>query len=148
MGQGEGRPPGVLKEYKGSHIVVTWEPAYCIHTENCLRTAPEVFDRKQRPWIRVEAADAERIVQTVLKCPSGALHFRRVDGGEPEPVPTETTVEPQANGPLFVRGNLTFFDVNGEVIRKETRAALCRCGQSSNKPFCDGTHETVGFQAP
>lgn len=148
MGQEEGRRPGLLKEYKGSHIVVVWEPAYCIHSENCVKTLPDVFDRMRRPWILVEAANADRIAQAVMKCPTGALHFRRVDGGEQEPVPTETTLQPQTNGPLFLRGNVTFVNANGKVIRRDTRAALCRCGRSSNTPYCDGTHETIGFQAP
>jgi uncharacterized Fe-S cluster protein YjdI len=127
---------------------VVWEPRYCIHTGNCLKNAPEVFDRARRPWIVVEAASADRIAQTVLTCPTGALHFRRLDEGEQEPVPTETTVQPQVNGPFFLCGNLTFLNANGEVTRRDTRAALCRCARSSNSPFCDGTHETVGFQSP
>ena len=148
MGQEERKRPGVLKEYRNEHIVVTWEPAYCIHTANCLNAEPEVFDAARRPWIVVEVANADRIAQAVMNCPTGALHFRRVDGGEQEPVPTETTVQPQTNGPLFLRGNLKIVNAKGEVIREDTRAALCRCGRSSDKPFCDGTHRGIGFQAP
>ena len=148
MGQEERMRPGVLKEYRNEHIVVTWEPAYCIHTANCLNAEPEVFDAARRPWIVVDAANADRIAQAVMNCPTGALHFRRVDGGEQEPVPTETTVQPRTNGPLFLRGNLKFVNAKGEVIREDTRTALCRCGRSSDKPFCDGTHRAIGFQAP
>ena len=148
MGQEERMRPGVLKEYRNEHIVVTWEPAYCIHTANCLNAEPEVFDAARRPWIVVEAANADRIAQAVMNCPTGALHFRRVDEGEQEPVPTETTVQPQTNGPLFLRGNLKIVNAKGDVIREDTRAALCRCGGSSDKPFCDGTHRSIGFQAP
>jgi uncharacterized Fe-S cluster protein YjdI len=148
MEQEERTRSGLLKEYKDGRIVVTWEPAYCIHTGNCLDAAPEVFDRTRRPWIVVEAANADRIAEAVMTCPTGALHFRRLDGGEQEPVPTETTVQPSTNGPLLLRGNLKFVNAKGEVICEETRAALCRCGQSSIKPFCDGTHKGIGFQAP
>lgn len=148
MGQEERMRPGVLKEYGDEHIVVTWEPTYCIHTLNCVKAAPEVFDPARRPWIVVEAANADRIAEAVMKCPTGALHFQRVDGGEQEPVPTETTVQPRTNGPLFLHGNLKIVNMKGEVIRKDTRAALCRCGQSSDKPICDGTHRAIGFQAP
>jgi uncharacterized Fe-S cluster protein YjdI len=148
MGQEERMHPGVLKEYRHEHIVVMWEPAYCIHTARCLNAEPEVFDVARKPWIVLEAANADRIAQAVMKCPTGALHFRRVDEGEQEPVPTETTVRPWTNGPLLLRGNLTLVDGKGEAIRQGTRVALCRCGQSSNKPFCDGTHRASGFQAP
>jgi uncharacterized Fe-S cluster protein YjdI len=143
----ERKRPGVLKEYSDENIVVSWEPAYCIHTANCLNAEPAVFDAMRRPWIVVEAADADRIAQAVMKCPTGALHFRRLDEGVQEPVPTETTVQPRTNGPLFLRGNLKFVNAKGELLREDTRVALCRCGQSANKPFCDGTHRAIGFQA-
>jgi CDGSH-type Zn-finger protein len=71
----------------------------------------------------------------------------RHDGGALEPVPTETTVTPRRNGPLFVRGPVAIRNAAGEVIRQDTRMALCRCGQSGNKPFCHGTHRQVGFEA-
>ena len=148
MDDEERKRPGVEREYANEQIVVSWEPQYCIHTANCLNAEPEVFDSMRRPWIKPDAATADRIAAAVMKCPTGALHFRRVDGGEQEPVPDETTVEPRTNGPLFVRGNLKFRTPRGDVIREDTRAALCRCGQSSNKPFCDGTHRVVGFRAP
>jgi CDGSH-type Zn-finger protein len=61
---------------------------------------------------------------------------------EPQPA---TTVEPRQNGPLFVRGRLRIVDEDGRLIREETRAALCRCGASGNKPFCDGSHRRIGF---
>jgi CDGSH-type Zn-finger protein len=56
-------------------------------------------------------------------------------------------VQPRTNGPLFVRGRVRVIDAQGKVVREATRAAFCRCGQSSNKPFCDGTHRAVGFRA-
>lgn len=87
----------------------------------------------------------DEIAETVLTCPTGALHFRRVDGGEQETAATETTVEPLPNGPLLVRGRLKIVDAEGRVIREDTRLALCRCGASGNKPFCDGSHRRVGF---
>jgi hypothetical protein len=55
--------------------------------------------------------------------------------------------ELQPNGPLYVSGHLRVIDANGAVIREDTWVALCRCGQSRNKPFCDGSDETADFQA-
>jgi CDGSH-type Zn-finger protein len=68
-----------------------------------------------------------------------------VDGGQQEDAPTETTVEPRPNGPLFLRGRLKIVDAHGRLIREDTRVALCRCGGSKNKPFCDGSHRRNGF---
>jgi uncharacterized Fe-S cluster protein YjdI len=147
MGQNERMRPDVLKEYGNEHIVVIWEPAYCIHAKACLDNLPEVFEASRRPWILVDRASADRIAEVVMMCPTGALHFRRVDGGEPEPAPSQTTVQPQTNGPLHMRGTLKFVDANGETIREDTRAALCRCGRSEAMPFCDGMHRVIGFKA-
>ena len=138
-----GREPA--RTYANDSIEVRWEPRLCIHTRNCVRGLGEVFDPEARPWVRVDGADATRIAETILTCPTGALHFRRLDGGPQEQPPAETTIEPRANGPLFVRGRVRIVDERGEVVRDDTRLALCRCGGSRNKPFCDGTHREIGF---
>ena len=131
--------------YRNDAIEVNWEPKFCIHVRNCVRGLGRVFDPSARPWIDVDAADPDAIAQTILTCPTGALHFRRVDGGEQEVGAPETTVEPRPNGPLFVRGRLKIVDAGGRLIREDTRLALCRCGGSRNKPFCDGSHRRIGF---
>lgn len=58
-------------------------------------------------------------------------------------------ITPYPDGPYLVRGTFEIVDANGEVIdtRRKT-VALCRCGSSRTKPFCDGTHKTIGFKAP
>lgn len=133
--------------YEDARIRVLWEPSLCIHTKRCVSGLPEVFDVGARPWIRVEAAEADRIAETVATCPTGALHFDRLDGGKQEEPAAETVVEPRPNGPLFLRGRIRIEDANGNVVREDTRVALCRCGGSANKPFCDGSHRTNGFTA-
>ena len=137
----------VKKEYANDRIVVTWEPAYCIHTARCLNGLPKVFDARRRPWIEIDEASADEIADVVMTCPTGALHFRRLDDGARDPEPSETTVELRPNGPMFVRGKVRIQDPGGHLIREDTRAALCRCGGSQNKPFCDGTHRTIGFRS-
>ena len=60
----------------------------------------------------------------------------------------DVTIRPLKNGPLIVEGQVDLFDTDGNKITSEKpRLALCRCGASSNKPFCDGTHSVIGFQA-
>ena len=51
------------------------------------------------------------------------------------------------NGPLVVKGNLTIVTGSGREAWHGTKTALCRCGSSNNKPFCDGSHKDVGFEA-
>ena len=61
---------------------------------------------------------------------------------------SEVTIRPTKNGPLIVEGPVELFDTEGNKIAVDkSRIALCRCGASSNKPFCDGTHSQIGFQA-
>jgi uncharacterized Fe-S cluster protein YjdI len=142
------RERGPSRTYVGDAIEVEWEPRLCIHMRNCVRGLPEVFDPQARPWVRVEAADADAIAAAVETCPTGALHYRRLDGGAQEQAQEPATVDPRPNGPLFVRGRVRIVDPDGNVTREDTRVALCRCGGSENKPFCDGTHRKIGFTTP
>lgn len=137
---------GPRRVYRNDAIEVSWEPRFCIHTQACVRDLGQVFNASARPWIDVDAADPDAIAQTILTCPTGALHFRRLDGGAQEEAGEGTTVEPRRDGPLFVRGRLRIVDADGNLIREDTRLALCRCGASGNKPFCDGSHRRVGFK--
>ena len=59
------------------------------------------------------------------------------------------TITPYRNGPYLLRGDFTILDQDGTPIEhgRET-VALCRCGRSQSKPFCDGTHKVIGFEAP
>jgi CDGSH-type Zn-finger protein len=57
----------------------------------------------------------------------------------------DVTITPSLNGPYLVSGQLRLTDVDGREIPHPDQMALCRCGHSSNKPFCDGTHATIDF---
>ena len=134
------------KVYRGDRIEVSFDLDRCIHIGECLLTLPEVFDLNRRPWIDPDGADPDDVADTILRCPSGALQFRRLDGGAEETHPT-TRVEPMRNGPLRVTGEIHVrLDDDSEEILP--RATLCRCGESARKPFCDNTHLRIGFQAP
>jgi uncharacterized Fe-S cluster protein YjdI len=141
------KDPGVAKEYRNDRIAVYWEPAYCIHVANCLAGNPKVFDSMRRPWIDLSDSDADEIAEVVMACPTGALHFRRLDGGEQETAGEHTNVVARPNGPLFVRGRVRVIGDDGTLLREDTRVALCRCGASANKPFCDNTHRKIGFRS-
>ncbi len=134
------------KPYISPDITVTYDAKRCIHFAECVRRLPQVFDTEKRPWIQPNNATADAIAETVQRCPTGALQYTRHDGGTEEPIPDETTIQVRPNGPLFVRGNLKVTDTNGTILFESARAALCRCGQSENKPFCDSTHRKIGFK--
>ena len=136
----------VLKEYPGEGIAVHWEPKLCIHVANCIRMLPGVFNPEARPWVDVTGADADAIAEAIEMCPTGALRYERTDGAPQEAPQTPATVQPRLNGPLFVRGEVVVVDTQGNVLREARRMALCRCGHSENKPYCDLSHRAAGFR--
>ena len=134
------------RAYAGTAITVRYDAARCRHVAECVRGLPHVFDTDRRPWIMVDAEpDAMLVAEVVRRCPTGALHYTLVDGPDevPDAVATVTAVP---DGPLLVRGDLRL-DLGDEGGLAETRAALCRCGYSGNKPFCDGSHERIGWRS-
>lgn len=137
----------VRRSYEGAGIVVHWEPALCIHTTNCIRNQPGVFDPGARPWVNVTAAHADEIAAAVESCPTGALRYERTDVAPGEAPRVPMSIQARTNGPLFVRGEIEIVDLKGETVRTATRLALCRCGSSKNKPYCDLSHREVGFQS-
>jgi len=135
------------KAYDSPTIRVTFDPRKCIHAKRCVEGSPEVFKPKDRPWIQPENADAAAIAATVAQCPTGALRYERLDGGPAEPLPTETAIALQKDGPIYVRGPVPVVDAAGNRWEDAGhRYALCRCGGSGNKPYCDNTHLTMGFE--
>ena len=59
---------------------------------------------------------------------------------------SDVKIQVLKNGPLLVKGSVDIIDSNGHVLQTVPQAALCRCGQSAKKPFCDGMHNKAGFQ--
>ncbi len=139
--------PQRIRNYTGEKMDVTYDPGRCIHVAECVRGLPAVFDRSKRPWVQPDNEAADKVATTILACPSGALHYTRKDGGADEVIPTHNTLRLTQNGPLHLRGDITIVNSAGEVILNDTRVTLCRCGASSNKPFCDNSHIATGFQA-
>ena len=134
----------VMREYATHEIVVQWEPRLCFHSQNCIRALPQVFDESRRPWVKADAASADAVEAAVALCPSGALRTRRLAGRSALP-PRPPEIRATANGPLLLSGGVRILDADGNLLYEGERAALCRCGGSGNKPFCDGTHATIDF---
>ena len=134
-----------LHEFDSAGIRVTWSKRRCIHAAECVRGLPAVFQPGRKPWVMPERAGAGTIAEVVMRCPTGALHFERHDGGPAEPKPASNTIEPTRGGPLHLRGDLELLNADGTPLLRDTRVALCRCGQSRNKPFCDNSHLEADF---
>ena len=107
---------------------------------------PKCSTQKKRPWIDAEGASTEEIINQVKKCPSGALttylNNEKMEKNENKGVDVTLT----KNGPILINGPIQMKDSSGNTIETASTCALCRCGGSSNKPFCDGTHNNIGFE--
>jgi uncharacterized Fe-S cluster protein YjdI/CDGSH-type Zn-finger protein len=134
------------RTYRGTNVEVSFDLELCIHVAECLRGLPAVFDVERRPWIAPDEATVDEVVDVVTRCPSGALQYRRLDGG-PGESPGGTVVTPILDGPLLVVGEIAVRHGDGS-LQLLPRATLCRCGHSSSKPFCDNSHYAAGFRAP
>ena len=130
--------------YPGDAVSVTWQGKLCIHVGECGRSSGPLFEGGRKPWCDPDlAAAAEDVAAVVERCPTGALTYERHDDGATEATPGTNVVMVSPHGPLYIRGDLEFAGVDGAPA---ARAALCRCGLSSNKPFCDNSHEDGGFR--
>lgn len=139
----------VTKKYTNGEVTVVWKPGMCIHSKKCWTGLSSVFDPRVKPWVKMDGATTEAIKAQVDQCPSGALSYYMNEAAEEQGSDDEaaaTKVEVTKNGPLLVHGDIILKDKHGNESRKTKVTALCRCGQSGNKPFCDGTHNKCGFK--
>jgi CDGSH-type Zn-finger protein/uncharacterized Fe-S cluster protein YjdI len=124
-------------------IEIRFDVARCIHSRRCVLNAPTVFlANVQGPWLHPETDSVEHLVHVAQSCPSGAITYRRLDGGAEEQAPQVNTINLRQNGPYAAHATL-HIDEQPALFR----ATLCRCGQSKHKPFCDNSHIEAGFEA-
>ena len=141
-------PPAVTTsesadEAASDEISISFDTQRCIHSRQCVLNAPRVFlANVEGPWLHPETASAEHLVHVAQSCPSGAITYQRLDGGEPEAAPEVNVINIRENGPYAFRASL-----NIDEQAPMYRATLCRCGKSRNKPFCDNTHREIAFEA-
>jgi uncharacterized Fe-S cluster protein YjdI len=135
-----------IKEYSNGEVTIIWRPNMCAHAALCWQELPEVFNPKKRPWINPKGTSTERIIEQVKRCPSGALSYRMENEKElTTKQHMETEIKVVTGGPLVIHGELKITNAAGNTVTRNGLTTLCRCGSSKNKPYCDGTHQTVDF---
>lgn len=137
----------IKKEYSNGELTIVWKPQTCIHSGECVKRLPKVYDPKAKPWITIENATNKELMEQIEACPSGALTYYLTD--DESIVKSETSkgtkVEVLPNGPLVVEGKLLVIYADGDTETKDKKTAFCRCGASNKKPFCDGSHNKINF---
>jgi CDGSH-type Zn-finger protein/uncharacterized Fe-S cluster protein YjdI len=132
-----------IEEVRGNKVVIRFDGSKCIHSRHCVLDRPDVFvPNVEGAWIHPDNASPEGVAEIAHNCPSGAISFARLDGGDNEAAPPVNVVRVRENGPLAFHG-----DVSIDGHSTAFRATLCRCGASGNKPFCDGSHARMEFKA-
>ena len=132
-----------VDEIEGQKMTLLYEGKKCIHARFCVTGAPKVFLANVKgPWIHPDAMDVDHLVEIAHACPSGAIRYRRKDGRADETPPPVNLIAVREAGPYAVRAEIELDGQGGF-----TRCTLCRCGASKNKPFCDGSHHDVHFDA-
>ena len=135
------------KNYVGKEITIHDNRKICSHAAECVNNLPSVFKFNARPWINPDAADKQQIINTIKKCPSGALGYS-IDDIEYKEQERMSLVTVSKDGPYTITGGIDLIGDNiqfAEGFSKE-HYTLCRCGASNNKPFCDGMHITINFK--
>lgn len=136
-------------KYSNNELTVIWKPNLCIHSKICWTNLRQVFDPAKRPWITLEGADTSTIIEQVRQCPSGALSYETMTD-VPDTNKAEAAqlldIEIKKNGPILIKTACHITHSDGTTEIKNSTTALCRCGASSNKPYCDGTHNKIGFE--
>lgn len=137
------RIPDRNKNYYGKDIIVHFNYGVCSHDGTCLKLKP-VFNRYRRPWILPDLGNKDDIIEIIKKCPSGALSYT-IDGVRYQDLDREPVIKVAKGGPLMIEGYIELKDDQGSCPESKEHYCLCRCGDSKNHPFCDGTHLNNGF---
>lgn len=148
----------MYREYRNSELIVYWDSTLCIHVSECVKALPQVFRPQERPWVNLEAASAAEIIRAIDLCPTGALRYSLPAGSTVNPALAggpgainragnpEVSIKAVAEGALLVDGPVKLTDNNGTTLKTGKKVALCCCGKSQNKPFCDGRHKSAASE--
>ena len=63
-------------EYSNGELTIIWQPDLCQHSGICVKTLPQVYNPKERPWVKIENATTDELIAQINKCPSGSLSYR------------------------------------------------------------------------
>jgi CDGSH-type Zn-finger protein/uncharacterized Fe-S cluster protein YjdI len=132
-------------DFPGDEIDVHFDGRLCIGVGECGYSTGELFVAGREPWCAPDRASKEEVREIVERCPTGALTY--VDkAGAPESAPRENHLTVANDGPLYLTGALDIEGAPQDMPGVRFRVALCRCGASKNKPFCDNSHVDAGFR--
>ncbi|MEE8467770.1 MAG: CDGSH iron-sulfur domain-containing protein [Planctomycetota bacterium] len=138
------RTPDARMDYVGKKITIHDNRGVCAHAGFCTDRLSSVFRMGTEPWIDPDGAAVDEIKALVKACPSGALSYS-IDGVEHRDLDSDPQILVAPKGPYVVKGAVEIADVEWGTEASREHYDLCRCGESKNKPFCDGSHWNSTF---
>lgn len=131
-------------EYEGPNLTLCDNEEFCAYARFC--------DAKGRVWNLVQEGSKESddlAIREAWACPAGRLLIKDKEGHLLEPKLEKEVIALEdpaigCSGPLWIKGGVEVQSVDGKIYEVRNRVTLCRCGRSSNKPFCDGSHAATG----
>ena len=120
-----------------------YDQGICVHAGFCGTTVTNVWDLSEKTG---DTAARMQAIAMIEHCPSGALTYE-IDGTINEPMLPQV-ISVINDGPLWVSALVPITNSDGTTLEARNRVTLCRCGDSSNKPLCDGSHKEAGFVEP
>lgn len=152
------------RQYTNGEITVFWQPSKCIHATYCYKELNSVFNPRNRPWVDINGAPTDRIIEVVNKCPTEALLWcwndpqknnidrnqkvkQAIHYEENQTSKEMVSIEIVKDGPILIKGKYNLTGVDGKELKAMPISSFCRCGASNNMPFCDGNHRKIGFSS-
>jgi len=135
----EERVPDRVDNYEGKEITIHDNRGVCSHAGYCTDNLPSVFIMGREPWIDPDGASPDEVASVIKMCPSGALSYSR-EGVLHKDQCRKPAITISKDGPYRIVGGVKLNDSTGSQPESEEHYTLCRCGESKNKPFCDGSH--------
>ncbi|MEE3334869.1 MAG: CDGSH iron-sulfur domain-containing protein [Candidatus Latescibacterota bacterium] len=145
-GDNEGGKGHELRESEGEEVTVVDDRNLCCFASACSAGAPSVFFKREdgQRFATPDASSAQEVIDAIRKCPSGSLLYK-LKGELQDQYFSTAEIQILKDGPIAVRGGIVLNNPDGGQPKTTSHYTLCRCGHSTNKPFCDGAHSDAGF---
>lgn len=137
--------PDQVTRYQGQAITIHYNKLLCSHASVCGGQLKSVFNSDNQPWINPDNASRDEIIEVIKQCPSGALSYSNNNDSVVHGEGDEISINIAKNGPYYIN-NVKLLDTEFGQGACQKKYALCRCGASKNKPFCDGRHLDTHWQ--